>query len=190
MDTNSKTINAPAEAGASATPDGTAHSATVAHGETPGKTHGAARDTAPAASSDLMGQAPIGMPSFAERAHRMISLTQSGVEPATTSGQMWAAGCLEISKRFAETAKTNFNRGISACSSLSHITSIKDAAKLQTEHVQAALDGFLADSSSMARKSLLLAERTLAPISAHMAQVVPNVTRKREVISGPSVVEA
>jgi hypothetical protein len=132
----------------------------------------ASHGTAPAVTP---APAQARAPGVAAPMARMMALTRGNVAAAMQSGQIWTAGCLDISREAAAIAQTRFDRAAATWKAMAGVTSIKAAVALQAEHAQAALGGLAGDSARMAHASIQLAERTLAPISAHVTRAVAKV---------------
>ncbi|HBK07046.1 MAG TPA: phasin [Acetobacteraceae bacterium] len=105
-------------------------------------------------------------------AEELVAFSQGNVEAVMKSGQIWATGVQDLSKRFAAAAQASLDESMSAFKALTSVKSLKDAFELQSSFARAALEKTLAESGKVTEASFKLTEQALAPITARVSVAV------------------
>ena len=108
---------------------------------------------------------------------QMASLSRDNVEAVTKSGQVWAAGCQDISKTMAATAQAHLDQTMSNWKALTTVKSLKETMDLQTNITRTSFQTAFAETGKLTDSTMRLAEQTMAPIMERFTLTVEKFTR-------------
>jgi phasin family protein len=111
---------------------------------------------------------------FTKTTGKITSFGQGNVEAIMKSGQVWAAGCQDISKALAVTAQAQFDLTMSTWRALISGKSLKDVMEMRASVPQASFEKVLAETGRITDASVKLAEEAMAPIAARIAVALEN----------------
>ena len=104
----------------------------------------------------------------------VTAFNQGNVEALMKSGQVWAAGCQEISKTIAAVTQAQLDQTMSTWKALVDVRSLKEATDFRTSHPRASFEAALTEAGKITALSMRLAKETMAPIAERMVVAFEN----------------
>jgi len=144
--------------------------ATMVEAAAPVMQEGAAKATAGFEATQV--KMKQGVEKAVKTAEEFVAFNQGNLEAFMKSGQIWATGMQDLSKRFAAAAQASLDDSMSAFKALTSVKSLKHAFELQSSFARAALEKSMAESGKLTDASFKLTEQAMAPIAARMTVAV------------------
>jgi phasin family protein len=111
-------------------------------------------------------------------AGELTSFSQGNIGAIVQSGQVWAAGCQDISKAMAAAAQAHLDRTASAWKALISVKSLKEAMDLRTSLTHVSFETAFAETGKLTDASVKLAEQTMAPITERVMLAVERFSHR------------
>jgi hypothetical protein len=108
----------------------------------------------------------------------LTSFSQGNIEAIVQSGQVWVAGCQDISKAMAAAAQGHLERTTSAWKALISVKSLKDVMDLRPSLSHVSFETAFAETGKLTDASVKLAEQTMAPITERVMLAVERFSHR------------
>lgn len=105
------------------------------------------------------------------------SATQKNIDAITKSSQIWVEGWHGLSQGLMAMLQAQYDHNLATWKALTAVRSLQEAMSVQANFVRLSLDNVFAETSKLAKASMQLAERTIAPMKAGMSSAVDRVNQ-------------
>jgi len=100
------------------------------------------------------------------------SATQKNIDAITKSSQIWLEGWQAFSQGLTAMLQARYDRNLATWKALTAVKSLQEAMAVQANFLRLSLDNGLTETGKLAKESMQLAERTIAPMKAGMSSAV------------------